>query len=90
MKIGNKIIVVEIKDDELIERVKEGGDVAKETKAKYKYAIEHFNKLNNLQKEQRYYFTFLTPRDFDNFFGVLKRGDFSGFTSHLDTEVRNV
>jgi len=90
LKIGNKIIVIEIKDDELIERIKEGGDIAKETKAKYKYTIEHFNRLNNLQKEQRYYFSFLTPKDFDNFFGVLKRGDFLGFKSQLDTELEDV
>jgi len=90
LKIGNKIIVIEIKDDELIERVKDGGDIAKETKAEYKYTIEHFNKLNNLQGEQSYYFSFLTPKDFDNFFGVLKRGDFLGFKSQLDTELEDV
>lgn len=87
LKIDNKIVVIEIKDDELIERVKEGGDVAKENKAKYKYAIEHFNRLDKLQEEQTYYFTFLIPKDFDNFFGVLKKGDFSGFKSQLDTEL---
>jgi hypothetical protein len=43
-----------------------------------------------LQKEQTYYFTFLTPKDFDNFFGVLKRGDFSGFKSQLDAELEDV
>ncbi|PIU67982.1 MAG: hypothetical protein COS84_02455 [Armatimonadetes bacterium CG07_land_8_20_14_0_80_40_9] len=90
LKINNKIIVIEIKDDELIKRVKEGGDVAKETKAKYKYAIEHFNRLNKSQEERMYYFTFLTPKDFDNFFGVLKSGDFSGFESQLDTELEDV
>ena len=82
--------MIEIKDDELIKRVKEGGDVAKETKAKYKYAIEHFNRLNKSQEERMYYFTFLTPKDFDNFFGVLKSGDFSGFESQLDTELEDV
>jgi len=87
LKINNKIIVVEIKDDELINRVKEGGDIAKETRAKYRYAMEHFNRLNELQKEQEYFFTFLTPTDFDNFFGVLKKGDFSGFKSRLDIEL---
>lgn len=90
LKINNKIVVIEIKDDELINKVKEGGDITKETKAKYRYAVEHFNRLNRLQKEQNYYFTFLTPSDFDNFFGVLKRGDFSGFKSQLDTELEAV
>lgn len=89
LKIDNKIVIVEIKDDELIEKVKESGDIAKENKAKYKHAIEHFNRLNVLQKDQKYYFTFLTPNDFDNFFGVLRSGDFSGFKSQLDIELED-
>jgi len=90
LKIDNRIIVVEIKDDEMIEKIKEGGDIAKETKAKYKYTIDHFNKLNELQEVQTYYFTFLTPKDFDNFFGILKMGSFTGFKSQLDTELEEV
>jgi type III restriction enzyme len=82
-------VVVEIKDDELIGKVKESGDIAKENKAKYKYAIEHFNRLNVLQKDQKYYFTFLTPNDFDNFFGILRSSDFSGFKSQLDIELED-
>ena len=89
LKIDNKLVVVEIKDDELIEKVKESGDIAKENKAKYKYAIEHFNRLNVLQKDQKYYFTFLAPNDFDNFFGVLRSDDFSGFKSQLDIELED-
>jgi len=79
--------VVETKDDELIDRIKEDGDLTKETIAKYKYAIQHFNKLNELQKEHNYYFTFLTPKDFDNFFELVKGGSFSGFKSQLDAEL---
>ncbi|GAH85040.1 unnamed protein product, partial [marine sediment metagenome] len=87
IKIDNKIIVVETKDDELIERIKEGGDIAKEIRAENKYALEHFNRLNEQQKEQSYFFNFLTPMDFDNFFGVLRKKDFSGFISQLDSEL---
>lgn len=87
IKMGNKIIVVEIKDDELLDRIKEDGDLAKETRAKYRYAIQHFNRLNKLQKGHRYYFTFLTPTDLDNFFEVIKEGSFSGFKSQLDAEL---
>ena len=61
-----------------ISRIKEGSDIAKETRAKYRYAIKHFDKLNKLQKEQSYYLTFLTPTDFDKFFEVIKSGGFSG------------
>lgn len=87
IKIDNKLIVVETKDDELIERIKEGGDIAKEIRAENKYTLEHFNRLNEQQKEQSYFFTFLTPMDFDNFFGVLRKKDFSGFISQLDSEL---
>lgn len=84
---GNKIIVVEIKEDDLISKINENSDLAKEMRAKYKHAIAHFKKINDLQKEQIYYFNFLTPKDFDNFFGVLKGGNFSGFKSSLDAEL---
>jgi len=87
IKVGNKIIVIEIKEDGLINKIKENGDLAKETRAKYRYAIEHFQKLNNLQNEHIYYFSFLTPADFDNFFGILRKGKFSGFKSKLDSEL---
>jgi type III restriction enzyme len=90
LKVGNKIIVIETKDDEMIDRIKEGGETAKEMKAKYSYTIEHFKRLNDLQEEQRYYFNFLTPKDFDNFFEVLKSGDFLGFKSNLDAELEDV
>jgi type III restriction enzyme len=90
LKINNKMVVIEIKDDELTEKIKQGGDVAKETNAKYEYSIEHFNRINKLQVEQTYYFTFLTPKDFDNFFGVLSKGDFSGFRSQLDIELEDM
>lgn len=90
IKIDNKIIVVETKDDELIERIKEGGDIAKEIRAENKYALEHFNRLNEKQEDQSYFFTFLTPKDFDNFFGILRGGDFSGYKSQLDTELEDV
>ena len=87
IKKNDKIIVVETKDDELINRVRQGGDLAKETKARYRYTIQHFDKLNELQKKQSYYFTFLTPMDFDNFFEVMKPDSFSGFKSQLDVEL---
>ena len=87
LKVGNKIIVIEIKDDDLIDRIKEEGDIAKEMRARYKYAINHFSQLNNLQKMHTYYFSFLSPKDFDNFFAVLRNANFSGFVSELDSEL---
>ncbi|MEO0115471.1 MAG: DEAD/DEAH box helicase family protein, partial [candidate division WOR-3 bacterium] len=87
IKKSNCIIVVEIKDDSLIDKIKEGGDVSVKTKSQYKYAVEHFNAINSNQKKQIYYFSFLTPKDFDDFFEVLKRTKFKGFKSKLDAEL---
>ena len=52
IKVGNDIIVVEIKMD---------NDVSDENKAKLRYARDHFAKVNELQKDQMYYFKFLSP-----------------------------
>jgi len=87
IKLGKKILVIEIKDDDLIDKIKEGGDIFKEMKAKYKYAIKHFKRLNDLQRNQIYYFNILTPRDFDNFFGLLRKSSFSGFKSKIEVEL---
>ena len=51
IKVANDIIVVEIKMD---------NDVSDENKAKLQYSKEHFARVNELQKEQRYYFKFLS------------------------------
>ena len=62
-------LVVEIKDD---------GDDSDENKAKYKYAVQHFNELNSRMKEaniqERYIFHFLSPNSYDIFFNHLKDG----------------
>jgi len=41
-------------------------------------------------KEHSYYFTFLTPMDFDNFFELIKSGSFSAFKSQLDVELETI
>jgi len=62
-------IVVEIKSDK---------DNCDENKAKYKYAKEHFEKLNRKLEEQdikqRYIFHFLSPVNYVDFFEYLKNG----------------
>jgi len=59
--------VVEIKSD---------GDDSEENKAKYKYAKEHFERLNSLLQEkgikQKYIFHFLSPKSYPEFFEYLK------------------
>ena len=87
IKKGNNIIVIEIKDDSLINKIKEGGEISVKTKSQYKSALEHFMAINYNQKEYLYHFSFLTPIDFDNFFEVLKKDRFKGFKSKLDAEL---
>lgn len=63
------IIVVEIKSD---------GDDSDENKAKYRYATEHFDELNNVLADkaimQRYICHFLSPKNYSDFFTYLQDG----------------
>lgn len=62
-------IVIEIKDD---------GDNCEENKAKNKYAIQHFEELNNRMDsagiKEKYIFHFLSPNGYDVFFDHLRDG----------------
>jgi len=78
IKKGNDIIVVEIKMD---------NDVSDENRAKLRYAKEHFEKVNDLQKEQRYYFKFFSPESFDLFFKALSDGTYKDFKSELEAKL---
>ena len=78
IKVGNDIIVVEIKMD---------GDVSDENKAKLRYSKEHFARVNELQKEQRYYFKFLSPESYDLFFKVLREKTYKDFKSELEAKL---
>mgnify|MGYP001059423297 CR=1 FL=1 len=78
IKKGNDIFVVEIKMD---------SDVSDENRAKLRYAKEHFRKVNDLQKEQRYYFKFLSPGSFDLFFKALRNGAYKDFKSELEAKL---
>ncbi len=78
------IIVVEIKSD---------GDYSIENRAKNKWAKIHFSDLNKeLQKQkiaQKYFFHFLSPENYDEFFEYLKDGRLieNKFISNLDNEL---
>lgn len=62
-------IIIEIKSDK---------DDSEENKAKYKYAKEHFERLNEKLVEQKikqkYIFHFLSPNGYTEFFDYLKNG----------------
>ncbi|NWF92473.1 MAG: DEAD/DEAH box helicase family protein [Syntrophaceae bacterium] len=78
IKMDSDIIVVEIKMD---------NDVADENRAKLRYARDHFARVNELQKEQRYYFKFLSPGSFDLFFKALRNGAYKDFKSELEAKL---
>ena len=76
LKLGDNIIVVEIKAD---------GDDSEENKAKYRWAKQHFEDLNEELKrdgiEQKYFFHFLSPESYSEFAeyvidGRLLKGEF--------------
>ena len=78
IKKGRDIIVVEIKMD---------GDVSDENRAKLRYTKEHFNRINKLQKEQNYYFKFLSPVSYDLFFKALGEGTYRDFKSEIEAKL---
>lgn len=76
IKIGESIVVVEIKSD---------GDDSEENKAKYRWAKKHFEDLNKelvaAKIKQKYFFHFLSPSSFVEFAeyvfdGRLFKGEF--------------
>ena len=75
IKMGNAILVIEIKQDK---------DISPENKAKLKYAREHFKRVNSLQSEQQYYFKFLSPESYDLLFQRVREGKYQDFTARLE------
>ena len=78
LKVGRDILVLELKMDD---------DASDENKAKLKYAKEHFDKVNELQKKQNYCFKFLSPQDYDAFFDSLRNKTYQKFISSLEADL---
>lgn len=78
--------MIEIKDEDELREPSE------ENIKKFKYAKEHFDRLNaHLQQEGLptcYHFNFLTPDYFNRFFQALRIGQLETFTSQLDVNLR--
>lgn len=78
-------LVVEIKDD---------GDACEENKAKYKYAVNHFENLNKeLNKDginEVYIFHFLSPKNYPEFFEYLKNGKIFKNQENFRCELENL
>jgi type III restriction enzyme len=82
MKAGDRIFVVEIKDDNEIY------EPSIENQKKYEYAKDHFDRLNQWLEAEglsvRYQFNFLTPKSYGTFFQKLREKDLWGFRSEID------
>jgi len=78
LKKGDDVIVVEIKKD---------GDDNKKNAAKYRDGKKHFDELNKALETngnpQRYWFKFLTPSDYDDFFQAIRAGNYRRWRSEL-------
>jgi type III restriction enzyme len=87
IKVGNTILVVEIKEDAEI-----AAPLA-ENCEKSKYAVAHFQRLNKLLVEEKitlkYQVNFLTPSDYNKFFQLLRENKLDGFRSELDVALKN-
>jgi len=81
LKINNDILVIEIKNDD---------DVSDENKSKLKYALEHFNRLNQLQRKQKYYLKFLSPISYDLFFKSLSEKTYTDFKSDIEAKLEAI
>lgn len=82
IKIGTAILVVEIKDDKAYE-----GIAGEENKKKLECASEHFDRINEFQREQKYYFKFLSPMSYDIFFKRLRETTYSDFKSEIEARL---
>lgn len=78
LKKGDDVVVVEIKKD---------GDDSKKNAAKYRDGERHFEELNKALESkdipQRYWFKFITPMDYDDFFEAVRSGGFRNWKSEL-------
>ena len=81
---GNDVLVVELKDDD---------DDSDENKAKFKFAVQHFDRINLLQvnlshKDIRYHVKFLSPSSYDGFFQAMREGTATEFVSSLQAVLK--
>lgn len=73
-KRESDILVVEIKKDD---------DDSRENIAKYRDAQKHFEAINGMQKKQKYYFYFLSPDDYTEFFQAVREKRYKNWKSSL-------
>ena len=78
----------------LVVEIKADGDDSEENKAKYKYAIQHFENLNeildDIGEKEEYIFHFLTPNAYPDFFDYIKNGKILEGQSKFRCELENM
>lgn len=75
---GKDVLVIELKDD---------GDDSDENKAKFKFAREHFDRINTRQPDVRYHMKFMSPGSYDLFFNAVKNVTATKFVSALQAAL---
>lgn len=73
-KKGNDVLSVEIKND---------NDDSRENIAKNRDALKHFEIVNKSQDEQQYYFYFLSPEDYVEFFQAVRDNRYKNWRSGM-------
>jgi len=85
IKLSELVVVAEVKDDQEI------SEPSPENVKKNEYAKRHFERVNRRLEEagspQRYKFTFVTPRDFQTLFQMMRDGRVMDFRSDLDVKL---
>ncbi len=81
---GTDVLVVELKDDD---------DDSDENKAKLKFAVAHFDRINVLQGDSghngvHYHVKFVSPSSYDGFFQAVRDGSATDFVSNLQAVLR--
>lgn len=77
----------------IVVEVKEDNDLSLENKKKNEAAIAHFDSINSILIEQnesiKYFFTFLSPNNFDDFFNAIVNGNIfdNKFNSELSIKL---
>lgn len=84
-------LVVKDTKDMLVVEIKKDGDTRQENIAKNRDSVDHFHELNKQLDtsgiEWRYYFYFLSPENYPDFFEAIRSGSYKGWKSVLMQEL---
>ena len=75
------------KKDVLVVELKADGDDSDENKAKFRYATEHFARIDDRQQGVRYHMMFTSPESYDAFFSAIKNDEAVDYVSALQASL---